>query len=202
MGQFHASGPNVSPLRLQEAINASDVIGRWEYDVPNDLIYADPLVALVFNIDTEAAARGVSLGTFLAGVHRDDRERFVQEIKRSTETGLTCTFEYRVCSADGVVRWVLDHGRIALDHAGRPRHGQGVLIDITRSRLSDEGESLEFACQSMHPLERAAEHCLAANRALREVPDSLLHQLSDMLLLAVGRALRKLSNPQKHSEMK
>lgn len=191
----------VSPLLLQEAINASDVIGRWEYDVPNDRIYADPLVALVFNLDPKATANGVSLGAFLAGVHPEDRERFVHEVKRSTETGLCCTFEYRVCSADGVVRWVLDRGRVALDYAGRPQRGKGVLIDITRSRPPEQDASLELGYQTQHPLERAAEHCLAARSALRELPDPRLHQLSDMLLLEVGRALTKLSDDRGRGEM-
>lgn len=198
MGRYSAGEVEVSQIMLQQAIDASDMIGRWEYDVPNDKIYADALVALVFNIDPAATAVGVSLSVFLAGVHPEDRERFIREIKRSTETGLCCTFEYRVCSADGVVRWVLDRGRIALDEAGRPQRGSGVLVDITQWR---EGDQSAWSGQEEHPLERAAEHCLAARKAIHEVPDPLLHRMSDMLLLEVGRALSKLTDAHHRAGM-
>ena len=114
MGQYRRIEALISPVSLQEVINASDVIEPSEYDVPKDRVYASTLVAHVFNIDPAAAVTGVSLDLFLARVHPEDREHFLSEIKSSTETGLCCTFECRVCSADGSVRWVLDRGRIAL----------------------------------------------------------------------------------------
>lgn len=201
MGRFQTRETLVSQIMLQQALDASDIIGRWEYDVPNDRVYADALVALVFNINPAETAAGTSLGTFLAGVHPKDRERFIREIKLSTETGLCCAFEYRVCSADGVVRWVLDRGRIALDEAGRPQRGSGVLIDITQSRLGDHARGTDASCQAQHPLERAAEHCLAAREAIHEYPEPLLHRMSDMLLLEVGRALSKLTDERRRGAM-
>ena len=201
MGRFRARETQVSQIMLQQAIDASEVIGRWEYDVPNDRVYTDALVALVFNVDPAATVAGVSLDVFLAGVHPDDRERFTREIKRSAETGFCCTFEYRVCSADGVTRWVLDRGRIALDEFGRPQRGSGVLIDITQTRLDENEEGLQQTCQEQHPIERAAEHCLAARRAIQELPEPLLHRMSDMLLLEVGRALSKLMDERRRGGM-
>lgn len=115
MGRIQTREARVSQIMLQQALDASDLIGRWEYDVVKDLAYADALVALVFNIDPEAMAAGIALDVYLSAVHPEDRERLAGEIERSMETGLCCTFEYRVCSADGVVRWVLDRGRIVLD---------------------------------------------------------------------------------------
>ncbi|KQO59051.1 hypothetical protein ASF24_12720 [Methylobacterium sp. Leaf86] len=201
MGQFRVGEAQVSQVMLQQALDSSDLIGRWEYDVSNDRVYADALVALVFNITPAATAAGVSLDAFIAGVHPDDRERFVHEIKRSTETGLPCTFEYRVCSAYGVVRWVLDRGRITLDRAGRPLRGSGVLIDITESRLGENEEGLQQNSHGVHPLERAAEHCLAARQAIKELPEPLLHRMSDMLLLEVGRALANLTTKRRREAM-
>jgi hypothetical protein len=201
VGRTQTRGTQVSQIMLQQALDASDTIGRWEYDVPNDRVYADALVALVFNLDPAETAAGTSLDAFRAGVHPEDRERFVREIKRSTETGLCCTFEYRVCSADGVVRWVLDRGRIALDQEGRPQRGSGVLIDVTQTRRGDEEESSDLTCQAQHPLERAAEHCLAARKAIQELPEPLLRRMSDMLLLEVGRALSELTDERRRGGM-
>ena len=201
MGRNRANEALASQIMLQQALNTSDLIGRWEYDVLNDRVYADALVALVFNVDPIATAEGVSFDAFVAGVHPEDRERFRREIKRSRETGLPCTFEYRVCSADGVVRRVLDRGRTDLDEEGRPLHGSGVLIDITQSRPGDQDEGLQATCQEAHPLERAAEHCLAARKALEELPEPLLHRMSDMLLLELGHALSKLTDERRRGAM-
>lgn len=206
MGVHRADGTEVSLQMLQEAIDAVDVIGRWEYDVQNDRVYTDTLVALVFNVDPALAKSGTSIKDFLAGIHPADRERTESAIKRSAETGLCSTMEYRVCSADGVVRWLLDRGRVTLDADGNPRHGSGVVIDMTRTRLAGDGAERDERLRDggsedgllrdgddpdRTPLESAAEHCLAARNALHAVPEPLLHRMSDMLLLEVGRALGK-----------
>jgi hypothetical protein len=155
----------------------------------------------VFNIDPAAMAGGIALDVFLAGVHPEDRERLGGEIERSMETGLCCTFEYRVCSADGLVRRVIDRGRIVLDEAGQPQRGSGVLIDVTQLRAGEHEGSLDLNCQPQHPLERAAEHCLAARKAIHELPEPLLHRMSDMLLLEVGRTLSKLTDERRRGAM-
>jgi hypothetical protein len=192
MGAYRVREADVPPQMLQQAIDATDVIGRWEYDVPNDRVYTDTLVALVFNVDPALAETGASLDVFLAGVHPEDRARTAREIRRSAETGLCCTIEYRVCSADGVVRWVLDRGRIVLDEAGRPQRGSGVVIDMTRTRCRGEASPPDGHDPDRNPLENAAEHCLAAHKALQAVPEPLLQRMSDMLLLEVGRSLARL----------
>ena len=84
------------------------MIGQCEYDILNDQLYADALMALMLSIDPAATAVGVSLKAFLSGVHPDDREHFISEIKSSTKTGLCYTFEYRACSADGPQRPLLN----------------------------------------------------------------------------------------------
>lgn len=51
MGRYRANEALASQIMLQQALDTSDLIGRWEYDVLNDRVYADALVALVFNVD-------------------------------------------------------------------------------------------------------------------------------------------------------
>lgn len=189
MGQRVSPAAAAAQVLLQDAIDASDVIGRWEYDVPNDRVYADTLAALVFNLDPMVAEMGAPLSAFLEGIHREDRERAARTIAQSAEDGLSCVLEYRVCSADGVIRWILDRGRIDHDRAGRPTRGNGILIDITQMKR-DEAACIHTATSvSNTPLERAAEHCLAVRQAIYELPPSVLHQMSDMLLLEIGRRL-------------
>lgn len=189
-------------ILLQDALDASDVIGRWEYDVPNDRAYADALVARVFNLDPIAAKSGAPLKAFLAGIHPNDRERAAQTIARSAEDGLVCTLEYRVRSADGVTRRVLDRGRFAHDRAGRPTRGSGILVDITQTKPDTVSglSASDLRTSDLRPsnlrgsLERAAEHGLVVRAAIHELPPSVLHQMSDMLLLEIGRRLAQITD--------
>lgn len=188
MGQLRSQAAATAQILLQDALDSSDVIGRWEYDVPNDRVYASALVALVFDISPAQAEEGAPLSAFLDGIHPEDRARAARTIAQSAEDGLSCTLEYRVCSADGVTRWIMDRGRIAHDRAGRPTHGSGILVDITQTKL--EAVDLRTSpSDSRPPLERAAEHCLAAREAIYELPRSVLHSMSTMLLLEIGQRL-------------
>jgi PAS domain-containing protein len=185
-----------SQFALQDAIDASDMIGRWDWDIPNDRLYADALVALLFNVDPFLAKDGVPLRYFLDAIHPEDREATARTIAMSVETGRSYVQEYRVLSADRATRYVLARGLITLDHVGRPIRGSGVLIDITQNRIDETA-----AAQAVHPLERAAEHCLAAHKALQDLPETLLHQMSAMLLLEVGRRLSKLEGDRRRASM-
>lgn len=191
MGQRASQAAAATRILLQDALDASEVIGRWEYDVPNDRVYADTLAALVFNLDPRVAETGAPLSAFLEGIHPEDRERAARTIAQSAEDGLSCVLEYRVRSADGAIRWILDRGRIDHDSAGRPTRGHGILIDITQMK-HDAGVSVPIA-DANSPLERAAEHCLAARKAIDQLPPSVLHRMSDMLLLEIGRRLAAIA---------
>lgn len=192
MGHHTSREAAITQILLQDALDASEVVGRWEYDVPRDRVYGNALVALVFNLDPTRAQAGVPLSAFLDGIHPDDRERASRTIAQSAKDGLSCTLEYRVRSADGVTRWILDRGRIAHDQAGRPTLGSGILVDITQTKLdADFGVP---ASNLRRPLERAAEHGLMVRAAIHELPHSVLHQMSDMLLLEIGRRLADITD--------
>ncbi|MCJ2080275.1 PAS domain-containing protein [Methylobacterium sp. J-090] len=193
MGHRASQTAVAAQILLQDALDSSETIGRWEYDVPNDRVYADALVALVFNLDPVRAEAGAPLSAFLDGIHPDDRERAARTIAQSAEDGLSCTLEYRVCSADGVTRWILDRGRIAHDRTGRPTRGSGILVDITQTK-QDAADICTSPFDPRSSLERAAEHSLAARDAIHELPDSVLHLMSNMLLLEIGRQLSDISD--------
>ena len=198
MGRHQTFKTEDAAFVLQDAIDAPDVIGRWEYDVQNDRACADAMVAMVFNVDPLLARSGTSIDVFLAGVHPEDRERTTRQFERHVQSGGCWVFEYRVCSADGVIRWIVDRGRITHDAEGRPIHGDGVLVDVTRMREEERSGDLEDATAARHPLERAAEHCLAFQRTIHELPEPLLQRMSDMMLIELGMALAKVaSKPQR-----
>ncbi|MCJ2035785.1 PAS domain-containing protein [Methylobacterium sp. J-068] len=195
VGRHHVIAAQASPGVLQETLDSSDIIGRWEWDIAHDRVYAGAAVAHLFNLEPAVAQAGASLSSYLAAVHPDDREKTSQCITASAMDGRTYVQEYRVLSADGVTRCVLARGRIRLDASGRPAWGTGLLIDVTQNRC----ETVETVHQDLLPL--AAEHCLAMRKALHALPEPLLRRMSDMLLLEIGRAMARADRNDQRSQL-
>ena len=75
---------------------------------------------------------------WLKVIHEDDRNRVFEETVDSTLTGRNVQYEYRVRAADGRVHWVRDRGCLIRDKSGNVTHRQGVIADITLSKLAEE----------------------------------------------------------------
>jgi len=71
-------------------------------------------------------------------IHEDDRQRVFEETEDSTRTGRIVEYEYRVRAADGTVHWVHDSGCLIRNAEGKVTHRQGVISDITSSKLAEQ----------------------------------------------------------------
>lgn len=156
MGRHLVTAAKASSGALQEKLDASDIVGRWKWDIVRDRIYADPAVALLFNVEPEVARAGASLHRYLEAVHPEDRERTHQCLATSLRAGRTYRQEYRVRSADGVTRCILARGRTQVDAAGRPKWGRVLLIDVTQDHRIDQ-DPFDATCSArpephQHPL--------------------------------------------------
>ena len=189
------------PEAFQLALDALDVIGRWEWDAATDCVRTDAFVALLFNIDPEDAETGVSLASYYAALHGEDRERTLAQFRRGAQESSTYLTEYRVISIDGRTRWVLARGRFISDHAGRPLGGSGILVDITRMRMSEGTFNAVESYAEETPLERAADHAIAAQYAIMELADPELKIYADALLIALGRKLAQEEVRNRHRHM-
>ncbi|MCJ2097975.1 PAS domain-containing protein [Methylobacterium sp. E-046] len=180
---------------FQHALDALDVIGRWNWDAATDRVRSDAFVALLFNLAPEEAEEGVPLTSYVEAVHADDRQRVLSLIRRSAQEGSTYLTEYRVISIDGRTRWVLARGRFTRDRSGKAVAGGGILVDVTRMRMSEGTfDDVEVPSGGV-PLDRAADLLIAAQQAIVESEDPTLKILADALLMAVGRRL-----PQRETE--
>ena len=174
---------------FQSALDALDVVGRWEWDAATDRARVDGFVAVLFNIDPDSLEDSVPLSAIIDSVHVDDRERVLAVIRRSAQEGATYLNEYRVVSADGQTRWVLSRGRFTRDHAGHPVGGSGILVDIMRLRMKEgtfnqvEPDPIETS------LDRAAHHAINAQKLIVDLLDPKLKAYADALLMALGRKL-------------
>lgn len=183
------SAGHTCPEAFQMALDALDVIGTWEWDAATDRTQTDAFVALLFNLDPEEAEVGAPLSSFINGIHPEDRQRVTALIQQNAQAGSSFIAEYRVCSADGVIRWVLARGRFSCDHRGQPVGGRGIIVDITRVRMDEEAPVAADLQVAEPPLERAAGHAISAQRAIVELQDPALKMRADALLLDLGRKL-------------
>lgn len=75
--------------RLSRALEASGLVGSWEWDIEDDLVRANPTLARLFGLDPDAAARGLSLDAFFGGIHPQDRDPVRAAIEQALVTGST-----------------------------------------------------------------------------------------------------------------
>ena len=189
---------------FQGALDALDVIGNWTWDGASNCIRSDMFVALLFNVDPSEAEAGLPLDTFADGIHPGDRDRVLAGfLDRGRDGGLYAA-EYRVCSADGVTRWVLARGRFLNDHRGRPLSGSGIIVDVTDLRVGEGGGGGDAApgfSEAEPPLERAADCAMAAHRAICELQDPALRARAEALLLDLGRKLAEQERLVRRAQM-
>jgi PAS domain S-box-containing protein/putative nucleotidyltransferase with HDIG domain len=77
-------------------------------------------------------------GLWQSIIHPEDRDRVMKENLQTNQTEESFSLEYRLIARDGHIVWVRDEAQLIHDDAGVPRFWQGVLLDITERKLSEE----------------------------------------------------------------
>jgi PAS domain S-box-containing protein len=82
-------------------------------------------------------------------LHPDDREPVLADYDSHNETGEPWSRDYRLIASDGRIVWVRDHAALVRDQSGRHRTWQGLLLDVTAEKASEEAlrrskDELEF----------------------------------------------------------
>ena len=97
-------------------------------------VYISPQSGTVLGYEPEAWYADKDLWTKL--VHPDDRALMQGSAARGEPHAAT----YRLIARDGHEVWVQDQARLVLDDEGRPVYWQGVLIDVTEQRRTQDLE--------------------------------------------------------------
>jgi len=71
-------------------------------------------------------------------LHPDDREDTLAAHDLHNETGEPWSREYRLIASDGRAVWFRDVATLVRDAEGRPRHWQGVQLDITELKMAED----------------------------------------------------------------
>lgn len=127
-----------SDERLQLALQASEVVGTWDWDLKQDLIFADARFARLYSVDPEQAAIGAPPAEYTKMIHPDDYPGFLEALRRLFEEDDEFAQEYRLVQPDGSARWVLARGRLQRDEWGAPMRFPGTSVDITERKGIEE----------------------------------------------------------------
>jgi PAS domain S-box-containing protein len=128
----------LSEERLRLALAAANGVGTWDWDVTNDLVYADEGFAHLYGVDPAKAATGITIAEFIRNMHPDDKGEVELAIQQALRTGKEFSCEYRLIQSDGSVRWVAAVGRSSFGPDGAPARFPGITIDITERKHTEE----------------------------------------------------------------
>lgn len=123
--------------RMRMALDAVNGVGTWDWDVPQDRVFADPDFAALYGLDPKRAKEGVRIAEFLLNVHPDDKEKLSQEMEHLLRNGGDFASEYRLTQPDNTTRWVFARGRCTRSADGNPLRFHGIAIDITERKRTE-----------------------------------------------------------------
>ncbi|HMJ96301.1 MAG TPA: EAL domain-containing protein, partial [Thermoleophilaceae bacterium] len=170
--------------------------------------FVSPQVEELFGITQEEWLANPD--AWLANVHPDDREGAGNAFAAARDAQQPVRQEYRVVSADGAVRWVLDQTVLLPGGDGHAALSQGVIFDISDSKRAerelihrashDPLTGLPNRDQFRSALDDAIGHAGASGGAVavlyvdlddfKLVNDSFGHEAGDELLAAIAGRLR------------
>lgn len=183
---------------LRSALDASGVVGTWDWDIVRRVARYDRGAAELLALDGELAGEFLHGDSAMIGVHPDDREWLRTEMFRALQGGGLFLAEYRVVTLGQDTRWLLSRGRIYHDPHGRPIRSKGILIDITESREDGAGYIAHTNARHQHPLDRAASYLLDARKAIDEAGSEVQSHLRVVLDLALFEVGTQLARRARH----
>ena len=128
----------ISEERRAFALEASDFVGIWDWNIKENLVIADERFAKLYSVDPSLAAKGAPIEEFLKAFHPDDAERITPIIEKIVQESGTFSEEYRLIQPDGSIRWVVAKGRVHQDDQHQPYRFAGVVIDITNRKIAEQ----------------------------------------------------------------
>ncbi len=156
------------------------------------IFYISPQVESLLGFDQADFYEGRDTWNKL--LHQDDRERVLKELLRCGKENDLFICEYRLFTFNGQLKWIRDEAVIVPNDAGEPSFMQGVMVDITDQRRSEE-ELLKARNELDIRVEERTRELAKANEDLRQCAEklkffaySVVHDLKSPAIGAYGLA--------------
>ena len=117
--------------------NKAAGIGTWDYDPVNGILRWDARCKALFGLSSDAEV--TYEGSFLRGLHPEDRDRAHEAVSRALTPGTPTLYniEYRTVGVeDGIERWVAATGD-AIFANGQAVRFVGTVLDISAQKKSE-----------------------------------------------------------------
>ena len=135
----------------------------YHHDLLSDVLEYSGGYAAMFGLEDDGM--DTNTAEWLDTVHPEDRERVRATFERAKREKSIFAAEYRIRHAKGGFVWVSDRGVLTFGPGGEPEAMDGVMLDITQRRLSDERFRVIFDGTTEPHLLVDAEGVLDCNRA-------------------------------------
>ncbi|MEH3146607.1 MAG: PAS domain-containing protein [Methylobacterium frigidaeris] len=154
-------------------------------------MFADEVASRLLGLGAWQPEHGFPVGQCARSIHEDDRSEVLSRFREALGKAGDVVAEYRARHNDGAVRRVLVQGRFYHDFHGRPRRSHGIILDVSGDDRPGSSARAGPAGTGTHPLERVADHCLAARALVAGTAEARLLQLLDGMLMETGRSLAR-----------
>ncbi len=118
-------------------------IGSWEWDIASGALSWSDELYRIFGLDPEDWSP--TYKGFLAGVHRDDRERVNDLVQASLTSGETFRDLYRIVRPSGEERVLETRGEVVVGEDGEPVKLIGSAQDVTEQRSVERYREARYA---------------------------------------------------------
>ncbi len=106
--------------------------GNWEWNLLTKKYSWSDEMYRIFNLPPHQVSPRT--GTFLNGVHPDDRQKVVRALGEALAGERPFNLEHRIVWPDGSVRHIHGEAAVTFDNGGRPIRVLGTVRDITGMR--------------------------------------------------------------------
>lgn len=124
--------------RKQSALDASGMVGLWDWMADTGLLHGDAQFARLYGLDPARAAAGMRMEEHDRYVVAEDVAPLRAKIDAVLQQGEAFEVEYRIQAPGEPLRWIECRGRMVRDGAGRPVRFSGTAIDITQRKDAEQ----------------------------------------------------------------